>query len=431
MNGRSGMLLALAVLCGLGAMFGVRKLLIGNRQTARTREILAAARDLKVEEVLKPDMVKVVQVPEDRVPAGAFSSFQDVAERWVRLPMLAEDAIVEGKLAPKNAPVGMGARIPDGMRAYTVDVNEQSGVSGFILPDHRVDVVLAYTGNNRGSRPSSETILQDVLVLAAGQVTTRPEDKSIQVHTVTLALLPEQVDTLAAAKNEGSLTLSLRGLHDHKSVAVRHDPKPEETRPILVAAVALKPGQVIILRWSRSSACPKQRYFPRIRSRRENIVGRSPGWTMAPRASRSSSQARHDRRMASAVEPRRPNDLSNTAGMRAVPMRCDLLSGGIGLVHRGDLATLDDRPLPMRCHRRSTRDDEKDTRSAAAAVEATLETAGGCRGSQSGLQSERQSRRAEPSSTRRGRSSSSFSRRSGSGDALGFADQDRRRQQSR
>src|SRR5450759_555342 len=145
MNGRSGILMVLALICGVGAMVGVQKMLSRKQQPAQYREVLAASRKLKPEEVLKPDLVKVIQLPETHVPAGAFSSFKDVADRWVSIEMLEDDVIVDAKLAPKGAPVGMGARIPDGMRAFAVEVNEQSGVAGFLLPDHRVDVVLAHT----------------------------------------------------------------------------------------------------------------------------------------------------------------------------------------------------------------------------------------------------------------------------------------------
>ena len=87
------------------------------------------------------------------------------------------------------------------MRAFAIEVNEQTGVSGFVLPDHRVDVVQIETGSN--GQPEAETVLQDVLVLASGQVFTRPDDRSIQSRTVTLAVTPEQVDTLVSARSRG------------------------------------------------------------------------------------------------------------------------------------------------------------------------------------------------------------------------------------
>src|SRR5262249_46783388 len=72
-----------------------------------------------------------------------------------------------------------------------------------------------------------ETILQNILVLAAGQLFTRPDEKSVQSRTVTLAVTPEQVDVLVAAKAKGPLSLSLRGVNDH-DIVERPKPKPVE-----------------------------------------------------------------------------------------------------------------------------------------------------------------------------------------------------------
>ena len=80
------------------------------------------------------------------------------------------------------------------MRAFAIDVTEQSGVSGFILPGHHVDVV-RHDANDKNEQ-RAETILQNVLVLAAGQVFTRQDERAVQSRTVTLALKPDEVDVL-------------------------------------------------------------------------------------------------------------------------------------------------------------------------------------------------------------------------------------------
>ena len=146
-------------------------------------------------------MVKVIRMAKSAVPPNAFTSFKDVEDRWVKTTMLEGDVLVEKKLGPKGTPPGLVANIPKGMRAFAIDVTEQSGVSGFILPGHRVDVI-RYDANERTSL-RAETILQNVLVLAAGQVFTRPEERSVQSRTVTLALKPEEVDILVAARARG------------------------------------------------------------------------------------------------------------------------------------------------------------------------------------------------------------------------------------
>src|SRR5271157_4951489 len=171
MNGRSLTVLVLAVFLGLGAMLATRHLMSKPAAAEEeSQEILVAARDFKEEEILKPDMVKTVRTSKSAVPAGAFSSFKDVEERWVKTTMLEGDPIVDKKLGPKGSPPGLVANIPKGMRAFAVEVNEQSGVSGFILPGHRVDVVRFEPNNDKSPVQRGETILQNIRVLAAGQV---------------------------------------------------------------------------------------------------------------------------------------------------------------------------------------------------------------------------------------------------------------------
>jgi pilus assembly protein CpaB len=213
MNSRSIITLAIAVAIGLGAMKLSQQMLSKNKTGDDSQDVLVAARDFKEEEILKVDMVKVVRMVRSAVPPNAFSTFKDVAERWVRTTMLEGDVIVEKKLGPKGTPPGLVANIPAGMRALAIDVTEQSGVSGFILPGHHVDVI-RFENSEKGEM-RGETILQDVLVLAAGQIFSRPEERAVQSRTVTLALAPGDVDILVAARGRGALSLSLRGVNDH------------------------------------------------------------------------------------------------------------------------------------------------------------------------------------------------------------------------
>jgi pilus assembly protein CpaB len=219
MNGRSLFILALAVVIGLGAMILTRQMLSANKgkKDDDTQEVLVAVRDFKAEELIKPDMVKVTRMARSAVPASAFSSYTDVQDRWVKNVMLEGDVLVEKKLGPKGTPPGLVANIPQGMRAYAIDVTEQSGVSGFILPGHHVDVVRHEPSDKNELK--AETILQDVLVLAAGQLFSRQEERAMQTRTVTLALKPAEVDILVAARARGSLALALRGVNDHDLVA--------------------------------------------------------------------------------------------------------------------------------------------------------------------------------------------------------------------
>ncbi len=246
MSGKSMLVLGLAGLSGLGAMYGTSRMLAGNRGGApiEMRDVLVAARDLNVEELVKPEAVKVVKMALTSVPVDGFAAAPDVEGRWVQIKTLEGEPILNRKLAAKGNPAGLISRIPKGMRAYAIEINEQTGVSGFVMPDHRVDVIQAKTGN-RENTADAETILQDVLVLASGQTITRSEDKSILARTVTLAVTPEMVDTLVSARSRGPLSLSLRGLNDHVQMKPVARPSPVVTPP------APKPGPDLMEKFAR------------------------------------------------------------------------------------------------------------------------------------------------------------------------------------
>ncbi|MFO0957065.1 MAG: Flp pilus assembly protein CpaB [Isosphaeraceae bacterium] len=244
MNGRSLMVLVLALVSGLMAMLAVNQIFKqqGGTQPTDNVDVLVATREIKVEEVLsKADAVKVIQMPRELAPAGSFHAFDEVAERWVQIKMLPDEPILDAKLAPRDSPRGLLPRIPVGMRAFSLEVSEQTGVAGFVMPDHRVDVIQSKTSTKSGNAGASEaeTILQDVLVLASGTNLTRTEDKSLTVRTVTLALAPDQVDTLVAARSQGgSISLSLRAINDHDIVE----------KPVKVVEPVVEMGEVVVAR---------------------------------------------------------------------------------------------------------------------------------------------------------------------------------------
>ena len=80
-------MLALAIVFGLGAMLLSRQMLAQDpgKKDEETQEVVVAARDLKEEESLKPELIKVVRMAKSAIPPGAFSSPKDVEERWFKI----------------------------------------------------------------------------------------------------------------------------------------------------------------------------------------------------------------------------------------------------------------------------------------------------------------------------------------------------------
>jgi pilus assembly protein CpaB len=114
--------------------------------------------------------------------------------------------------AGENAGTGPSSLIPFRMRAVSINVNEVTGVAGFVEPGARVDVLFTATVNVAGlHEPRSTTILQNVPVLASDQRLDRSTARQGQAaHVVTLLVSLEGAEKLALAMQEGRIQLVLR-----------------------------------------------------------------------------------------------------------------------------------------------------------------------------------------------------------------------------
>lgn len=140
-----------------------------------------------------------------------------------RAPFSAGEPIRETKLVKANGSGFMAAILPEGMRAISVEISPETGAGGFILPNDHVDVIL--TRRDRAAEKSagsevhiSEAILSNVRVLAIDQNVEEKNGQRVVVgKTATLELSPRQSETLALARQQGTLSLALRSLADFNS----------------------------------------------------------------------------------------------------------------------------------------------------------------------------------------------------------------------
>jgi pilus assembly protein CpaB len=178
--------------------------------------LVVAARPLALGTPLTAQDLSLITWPVDTVLNGSFTRIQDCVGRSLITPVSKNEPILEGKLAPKEAGVGLPAAIPIGMRAVSVRVDDVVGVSGFAMPGTMVDVMA--TGQPQGTSDSlTRTIIQDVRVLAAGQTVEQDtQGKPKTVGVVTLLLTPEQSDQLTMASTDNRIHLALRNTIDTK-----------------------------------------------------------------------------------------------------------------------------------------------------------------------------------------------------------------------
>jgi len=152
-----------------------------------------------------------------------------VAGSIARSPFIAGEPIREQKLVRADGSGFMAAILPSGMRAISTEISPETGAGGFILPNDRVDVILSKRDKNPDrSGPSdivnSEIILSNVRVLAIDQTPKEKDGQNVVVgKTVTLELRPEQAETLARARQSGTLALALRSIADANAADVKSE----------------------------------------------------------------------------------------------------------------------------------------------------------------------------------------------------------------
>ena len=177
--------------------------------------MVAANQTLEAGELLKPANLRLVEAP--ALLAGSFPRIDEVTGRVVLFPLAKDQPILNAYLAPAGVGVGLTAKIPTGMRAISVRSDEVVGVAGFLLPGTHVDVLLTYH-SDKSPDSRTATVLQDVVVLAAGQqIRPDPEGKPItDNNVVTLLLKPEDSEKLVLATSLGAIHFVLRNGADRE-----------------------------------------------------------------------------------------------------------------------------------------------------------------------------------------------------------------------
>src|SRR5689334_13162501 len=108
--------------------------------TAQFRDVVVVSADVTYGVKLDKAMLRIARYPKDAVPAGAFSTPDSVAGQTTKVFLGAREPVTATKLSSRGG--GLSMLVRPNMRAASIEVNQVSGVSGFVLPGDRVDVLV-------------------------------------------------------------------------------------------------------------------------------------------------------------------------------------------------------------------------------------------------------------------------------------------------
>ena len=205
-------------------------------------QVVVAAADLPWGTKLKPEMIKTSPYLKESLPAGYFAGVNDLQNRILLTPLKINDPITEHKLAPTSIETGgVAAVIKSGKRAIAVKGDKVIGISGFINPGNRVDVLVTVKDPEK-KEEKTKTILENIPVLATGtQIQENDKGEPAPVDVYTLEVTPEEAEKLALAASEGKLQLALRSVIDSEEVYTEGITVPE----LLASYSNTKPAPVI------------------------------------------------------------------------------------------------------------------------------------------------------------------------------------------
>lgn len=230
------------------------------------QDVLVAAADLGLGQALTKDDMRWQSWPESAlnplyiIRSARPGALETLVGSIVYSRMTSGEPIRDEKLAPLNTGL-LSAILPAGKRAVAVVVSAHNFGGGLIQQNDRVDVVLTVTPTAststiqtatatttrtslEGQTVFTRTILRNVPVLAIDltigpTVDERSKDEKRKAKevflgkTATLELDPSQVEILASAEAQGTLSLALRSAADNGEVPPLPDSPPVAALPPL------------------------------------------------------------------------------------------------------------------------------------------------------------------------------------------------------
>jgi pilus assembly protein CpaB len=197
-------------------------------QEVKTERVYVARKSIPVGTVIDASMIDTQPWPQHLLLSQFIVVGDDalVEGRVARSAFQSREPFIKDKLANPNDPSLIAAALDEGMRLVTISVDAVSGLSGFVAPGDRVDVLLTReiekeSGGESADRSYravareklTQTLASNIKVLAVDQRAGAEGSGRISIpSTVSLEVSPEEAHRVALGAEAGVLSLLLRGL---------------------------------------------------------------------------------------------------------------------------------------------------------------------------------------------------------------------------
>lgn len=217
--------IVLALLTALLIYVYVNKATVKPVTVQETTDIYVAAKTLPPKYKIAEADIKLVKLPKEMINNRAVLDKSDIINKRLKETIIEGEQIILDRLADENN-TSLSFIIPEGMRAISINVNDQIDVANLIRPGDYVDVVASFE-REEVEKQDSKTIypritkiaIQKVQVLAFGQSMSANDEAAAEApKTVTLSVSPQDAEKLVYISEYAILRLALRGVDDKSDV---------------------------------------------------------------------------------------------------------------------------------------------------------------------------------------------------------------------
>ncbi|MDP1666929.1 MAG: Flp pilus assembly protein CpaB [Methylobacter sp.] len=247
MNRRFIIMLSIALLLSLLAAWVANRWIQGRAVPDTAMSVVVAAVEIPFGVKLEESQIKLIAWPGNSAPPqGAYTSKEQVVNKVAMNKFYPDEIITEKRVSEYLGGSTLSALIAKEYRAISVRVDDVVGVAGFILPGNKIDI-LSTKKDRTTNKATTQTLLQNIKVLAVDQEASQEKEKPAIVRAVTLELKPDQAEIMVQAMQEGTIQLTLRNPLD--SVVEDTAVILAEVQPKLVEKVRSRKRVLKIIPW--------------------------------------------------------------------------------------------------------------------------------------------------------------------------------------
>ncbi len=174
--------------------------------------VLVPRSEIPARSKLEESMFMITEIPATALHADALVKREEVRGAFARDRLLPGEQVLSSRLVYAETKSGMSYRVSTGHRALTLAVNSVSGVSGYILPGDRVDILVTMDVQDAANEETTMTaaVVENIRVLAAGAHTQEQNREQLPADNITVEVPVAEVTRLVQASERGSIRFVLR-----------------------------------------------------------------------------------------------------------------------------------------------------------------------------------------------------------------------------